>query len=385
MKNLFIIAIILWATHATAGEGSGVNAGDHADELQDTAWFLSANRSITICIDASATFPNRKELKNHIAAAYEKWVDYVDSKIACGVMSKNDRQASKLSFKERCDGSEDLKFYFGTSAPEVEQYKAKLSNPLAFAQKTQAMVTDFWSKGFVWFAESATYPNDAGTAPTVIDWSAPNELEGMLIHEIGHIFGNPHHSGTIMREDIAIKLINRRRLAADAHIAVPVDPFLTRIDNYKELLLCPANYVGKTSAYAFKTFTGETASGDVDIEILKDDKSDHPILRLRTKSQTQDLVMNVKWSINPSTLVMYSNRRASVFRSYVAMIPVGTNILNLSYCHRDFGPQILEGSLVTPDGRTILIMLVRNIDEDYPMVLKVVDAKGFGSIRFNLK
>jgi len=97
-------------------------------------------------------------------------------------------QVFGLSFQivARCDGSEDLKFYFGKSSPEVEEAKKAYENPLmAMAHQTQIDRKTAWSKGFIWLAPQGSiqteWPASPGEFP---DWKKDYQLYAILLHEI---------------------------------------------------------------------------------------------------------------------------------------------------------------------------------------------------------
>ena len=82
-----------------------------------------------------------------------------------------------------CDGTENITFYFGVENNVVSEFKKNYYNPTAFVERLTNDIESGVSTGFIWVAKKNQfhlgYPN----------WDLKNRLLGVLLHEIGHIYG----------------------------------------------------------------------------------------------------------------------------------------------------------------------------------------------------
>jgi hypothetical protein len=136
-----------------------------------------------------------------IEEAFSKWKSYIEYKGVMKGYETTPQIALDLNRQsmERCDGTEDLKFYLGVKDDEVREAKMAYNNPVAFAHRSRYDVSRGWGKGFIWIARPHTVLG--GAYP---EWQqTPDKLLAFLMHELGHVLGNTHIQSTIMDEDIA--------------------------------------------------------------------------------------------------------------------------------------------------------------------------------------
>jgi len=230
-KNPLILLSLLFfmASVSSVWAGHEVDNGTDDRGLADrAAWFLGDDRSIRVCYEVSSNFgPNDIFYERTIREAFDVWFAYIVAKKVNGEPGKELNLPLQIQMMPACDGSEDLKFYFGGNNPEIERYRAQHEGPLAFAAKTTYDIRKRWGKGFIWVTPSKSirptdgYPN----------WSNPRNFKAILLHEIGHVLGCEHMKGTIMSSNLSA-FIEGRNEGIDS----PID--LAGIDGERELVLC---------------------------------------------------------------------------------------------------------------------------------------------------
>lgn len=227
------------------------NGSDNKPE--EPAWF-TGNNAIRYCYDLAPEFGvDKYQVEYDLAVAFKTWSHYIISKDINEILQETFVQtrlspypddwkkkikpfakkhkdkftlATKSELMQNCDGSEDLKFYFGTNDTQTVAAKKAYYNPNAFSFKTTYDSKAGWGKGFVWFANKGevdgTYPN----------WALTNRLRGFIIHELGHIYGNRHQDGTIMTGSISSLLASEQHTTQSQK---EIEYRLTHIDHENEL------------------------------------------------------------------------------------------------------------------------------------------------------
>jgi hypothetical protein len=238
IEVLFGLISVFSVLGSSAWAGTGSSGGSDLIDPQDrSAWFVNgAQRKIRICYEVSPDFsaPSSIQLDQELTHALQAWKEYAFTKEAVWV-DNNQKPGfnPEISFDPiirnapvgGCsDGDTDLTVYFGVENPRVTQVLAVHTRPVAFAMRTDYSVDNGWGKGFVWFAakpEGRAWPDEAA-------------LYGEVLHELGHVCGNDHASGTIMDENIAHLLFAdmRPKLSTEDRIFQ-----LTHIDQDHELVV----------------------------------------------------------------------------------------------------------------------------------------------------
>jgi hypothetical protein len=204
-----ILILALPIRFAIAGGAQAGNGTDYLTPDEGAAWFLGLDRTIKVCYESAPHFGtlSSADLELVISQAFNSWKTYIDSK---GINSTSQAMLGpeKIAFPTRseihqtCNGSEDLRIYFGVKKSEVSKSLDEFNSPFAFAQRTSYDSKTGWGSGFIYVApQGAVDP-----AQSLPNWSTPNTLLAILTHEIGHTYGCGHVTGTVMDANLAQKL-----------------------------------------------------------------------------------------------------------------------------------------------------------------------------------
>ena len=188
------------------------------------------------------TLPNfgvdNSTLESMIANAFKSWGDYIQThKLTMG--PDDSIIVSTIELRGNCQGNEDLTFYFGTENPQVVSGESEFEHPYGFAEYTgdlEGGYQSLWGKGFVWITNL-----DKG-------WSTYKpSLAGLILHEVGHVFGNGHEDGTVMTVDIG------HYLELDTGYQNPegMVKLYSSIDSQIELVSCPTCHTIYSAASVF--------------------------------------------------------------------------------------------------------------------------------------
>lgn len=256
-----------------AGAFSG-NGADNPLPSQGAAWFPGDRVARYCSVVAEGFGLEASEASRFLAEALEAWRDYIEAKQVNNPdrhpfgynsdLSKLGRLKLRLrtAAMPACDGTEDLKVYFGTptnaDSEAIREHRARFHSPTAFSQVLERDADSGWAKGFIWIAEAGSI---ASGAP---NWTLPHRLHGILLHELGHVLGNGHVRGTIMDGALGSEVLDVSVSAAVAKLQ------FARIDSRRELLLCRGcgfrfekASVG-VSYLDFKALAGRAAVGGID-------------------------------------------------------------------------------------------------------------------------
>jgi|GEM_PF-4485928 len=255
-----IISLALLSVRAPTARAQGGSVSGGADYPVDMkAWFTSddLNATVKTCIEVGDHFGFSKEaLQRLVQKSFQRWADdYIqiggklrqdDSKAwnRCsidGTIRAGYRIATRMQMLDHCDGSEDLTIFFGVENNDIQARKKKYNFPFGFAELTDLLSMHLhqapWSKGMIWIAA----PESVDPKFQVPLWTnydgAP--LEMLLLHEMGHVFGNQHIDGTVMSADIGQFLEGKTDISKQGTSFAQFDPLNLQIDRNRYLVFTP--------------------------------------------------------------------------------------------------------------------------------------------------
>lgn len=208
-----------------AGGSSVIVGGDTMDERLMTAWFYGTE-PVKTCYNHLESFGvAEKAAADALKSAVATWQKYFREKQISG---GKEARAVNTNFQllGKCKGDEDLVIHFGTGPIFGNMRDLKIAeglhNPVAYVNKTHLAKDSAWSKGYVRFVPRAYY-----SLENFPDWSVPDSLKTMLVHELGHVLGFVHEPNSIMDGAIIQKVF----LSKDK-------TFTAEVDQRQELVTC---------------------------------------------------------------------------------------------------------------------------------------------------
>jgi hypothetical protein len=228
MSKLLPVLIALGAANVGASTGNDRGNGVE-DAVLVHAWFLGAERNVRYCVEAdnyAASFV--PDYLGAVEGVFASWVTYLAEK-KVNDPSRYDDVVGDARLPTRftrireggdgaCEGSDaDLVIYLGARNEKVDHALEGRTGPKGVAILETYDAIEGWGKGFVWVA-----------APT--QYNSPTSLAGVLLHEIGHVLGNAHVPGTIMRADLGDYL--------GAYLGADEALLHGQIDHEAELVTC---------------------------------------------------------------------------------------------------------------------------------------------------
>lgn len=243
------------------------NGTDYYNREDGSSWFLGGDKTIKYCYVVDRNFgASKDQIRRDLKGAFAKWAHYIQAKQVYAHVSVNGQLAIRSQLLSSCNGFQDITFYFGVRDQIVEPFIQ--NNTIAFAKRLKYDSVQGWSKGFVWLSpaggldphvqyatvEQADFPN----------WSMKFNLFGVLVHELGHVYGCGHVAHTIMDERYFARLAIQEELNRAL--------LLGRIDSWRELYICnecPIDAKGTLGMVTTTTQAGKLTTDDGTSEAFK--------------------------------------------------------------------------------------------------------------------
>jgi hypothetical protein len=196
MKFYFLLVVSIVISLVASGSFASALPTDRRDgQAKSQAWFVYSPTLgadfVKICAEAS-TPEEADEIVWDAHFAHAEWVRYFYRDVP-----RRPLQPGEPGFRHygrvlaSCDGSEDLKIYYGVENDQVRAARALYDNPAGFAHLENYDESTGTGKGFIWIDRS----------PEIL--FHPRHRLALMIHEMGHAFGLDHVPGTIMDENIS--------------------------------------------------------------------------------------------------------------------------------------------------------------------------------------
>ncbi len=217
--------------------GEKDNGAEIIEEGKNTAWFTSPLNPIISCVEVAPDFgvPDA-EIERALQEVWSDWGRYFRERAIPGGI---EQVAFSYKRGSKCEGDEDIALYLGVRNKVVTEAMKKFDRPVGFAYRVSADFKKGWSQGFIWIASHGEYTKGRSAYP---DWRAKYNLKGLLMHELGHVYGVGHVPLTIMDERVSEFL-----KAGDNERAVR----LNRIDSFRDLYACMGCPVDKNGDLGF--------------------------------------------------------------------------------------------------------------------------------------
>lgn len=219
---------LCFSTAALAG-GMTSTGGDSHKWGNESAWFLS-NSPVSYCIEIAPTEKvSAGKVKADFESAVSTWKKYYEERA-----SRIHPPEFKLNFNfqlESCQPSTRLKIFVGVMNADVDKAKKLFEDPYAFAYRSEYDFEAGLGRGFIWFKPSPALETQFP------QWNTPYALHGMLLHELGHVYGCGHMKNTIMEENPVSNM--QAAGSNDPNWAKYGAMYMTHIDHHQFLLLSP--------------------------------------------------------------------------------------------------------------------------------------------------
>jgi Matrixin len=265
LAMIVVMSLCSLSFSAVRGGGEAGNGGDNPPPDAGVAWFLGKDHVVRVCYELADDFgADKATVEEVITSAFSTWRNYITIK---QVFDDTDLSEYQPAMQEKiisCDGSEDIKFELGISNAQIKLDSAQYYKPTAFAQRSSYDSKKGWGKGYIWVASAKS--------STGFDWSRKFPLHGILLHELGHVFGCEHVENTIMSPKIT-DLIDH---AIQGFESAPQST-MYHIDGRSELILSggafEGNALGVSFQPAYQAFSGQAAQGVVHSKLSINDGS----------------------------------------------------------------------------------------------------------------
>lgn len=203
LPTIILAASLFVPTRLQAGHVQGTGADLHPAG-NGAAWFVTPE-PIYACVVVAPDFHySRAAIVRSLQRAFDAWRP---------LLPETDQRSglawpTEIVSVDLCstlDAADVLWIYAGVRNAEVDAVSKFYTSPLGFAHQTSYDAIRGRSSGFIWLSPTLGRHFDE---PSRLGAHA-YDLDALMMHELGHVFGVPHLSGTIMTDDLADVLIAR--------------------------------------------------------------------------------------------------------------------------------------------------------------------------------
>lgn len=180
--------------------GWSSSGGEDTPISNGSAWFTLGGEAFTvICVERAKDFSiSEEEFKKTFKEVLETWRNYYYHKRPF-LNPKTATISTFITPMFGCDDKFPFKIYLGLETPEITTAKKKFHKLYGL---TISKNPDFGDRGpqegYMWLADpKIAYPK-----------SHNRSFYAMLLHEMGHVFGNDHAADTIMTPTIVSEIDN---------------------------------------------------------------------------------------------------------------------------------------------------------------------------------
>jgi hypothetical protein len=276
-KSLILsLGLLGCAAISSLAQAGGESSAGGADDYRIVPAFFrtyqypdtvhSGPEPVSSCYEYSSDFGMVAEqsLEAIILESFQQWGAYISNK-RLNLVPGHSQIKTSIELHRKCTGNEDLAFYFGVENAFIEKYKGQFSKPFGFAQLVESgdgcpdgvvcscsgvngqpcpPVPE--ARGFIWIAASGSVDK----IPQIPSWSNStlDALRALVLHELGHVFGNGHVDGTVMTEKIGLYLANDTTPTQSSSRSVAL---YSKIDSQIELVPCMECHMAYAAAETF--------------------------------------------------------------------------------------------------------------------------------------
>lgn len=245
MKFSLFLFLFFYSTQVIAANNGGgwISSGGESFHDAKNPWFLKGE-VVQYCLEVdAASFETKLE---DIDASVEEAIQYWQKEFSkdAGPVLGHERKSFKLGDNKfvrktavGCDGTEDLRFLFGSSTLSEEERKYLTSGAekyVGVAVRTDYDAKKLRGRGFIFIASDKDLDNVVLSSDTIKKpWANAKLLRLALVHELGHAFGIPHMGSSLMSE-VFMDILLSKYYYKD-FINLKVESF---VSSEKEILRC---------------------------------------------------------------------------------------------------------------------------------------------------
>jgi hypothetical protein len=208
-QHLLMALLCVSAFPAFAGQEIGNGTDDY--KAKSHAWFTQAS-DISVCLDLKPDAGlSEAKMMGVLTRSFNAWSEFINSNRHL----QADDTISKLKVRfESCSAKISLRFIMGGLPPEIRHAKSLGSKAFAMPVLQSFNKTTFSGRGYIWIAGKSNLP-------TYMNWSNEEQIQSVVMHEIGHVLGIGHVAGTIM--DANLSELIEETMSGNSHHLISIN------------------------------------------------------------------------------------------------------------------------------------------------------------------